>query len=312
MSSPCLPDSMRMLCSDNIRLFGEEARRLDMNSWSQLPHNATIFDYMLLKLLRNLTTWKKKPRESQARNMWLQQRGHIWAGFLYCTGQMETVQNGVSTSSGGESWWPIIFLVPNHIDLEDLENLMKLVVATYCPALAWMNARPWTALMSNILWLPEDIALAVSPQIWSTPSRAPSIPIRVPAISHKRKGDEDDDLMSVRSGTSTNVTDCSHTSGTSSGAGSSWVSVGGTSSGAGSSWVPLASSSLGSELVRPTNDRMDGEASESSWSRLSLSDFDADETASTKRMRHRNRWTRHHGGPSAGSSNDPPPPPPLD
>ena len=187
---------------------------------------------------------------------------------------------------------------------------MKLVVATYCPALAWMDARPWCALMSNIRWLSEDMVLAVSPQIWSTPSRAPSIPIRVPADCGRRpqKGDKDDDLMSVRSGTSTNVTHCSQTSGTSSGAGSSWVSVGGTSSGAGSSWVPLASSSLGSEWVRPTNDRMDGEASESSWSRLSLSDS----TASTTRMQHPNRWTRHHGGPSAGSSNDPPPPPPLD
>ena len=118
----------------------------------------------------------------------------------------EMIQNGASTSSCGENLWPIISLVPNHIDLEDLENLMKLVVATYCPALAWMDARPWTALMSNIRWLSEDMVLAVSPQIWSTPSRAPSIPIRVPAISHRRKGDEDDDLMSVRSGTSTNVT----------------------------------------------------------------------------------------------------------
>ena len=203
MPSPCLPDSMRTFCSARIRFFGEEARRLDMNRWRQLPHNATIFDYMLLKLRHGLTTWKKKKDESLARNMWLQQSGHIWAGMLYCTGQMETFQNGASTSTGGELWWPIIFLVPDHIDLEDLENLMKLVVATYCPALAWMDARPWTALMSNILWLSEDMVLAVSPQIWSTPSRAPSIPILKKAMSH----DEDDDLMSVRSGTTPNGPD---------------------------------------------------------------------------------------------------------
>ena len=82
---------------------------------------------------------------------------------------MENHQNGQVIIYGGENWWPIIFLVPNDIDLHDRDRLMKLVVATYCPALAWQNSRPWTAIMSNIYWLTEDMVLALWPNINSMP-----------------------------------------------------------------------------------------------------------------------------------------------
>jgi len=203
--------------------------------------------------------------------MWMNIRGSVWAGMLYCTGMMECHQDGQhSISGGGEQWWPIIFLLPDGIDWNDLENMMNLVVATYCPALAWSGhdgARPWCAVMSKIRFLKADMVLALSPLINSIPVP----PVRMKAAKGLEERDDDD--MSVI----TNTTSTSTTASVIDSAASSHTTTTASSqtSTAGSSWVQLANSSLGGEWINLSDADADETAS---W--INLSDADANETAS--------------------------------
>ena len=274
-----------------------------------------MFDYLLTKLKRCLGFWiKAKTKDKdKARRMWLEwwEHGHgtIWAGMMYCTGKMENHQNGQVITNGGENWWPIIFLVPNDIDMHDRDRLMKLVVATYCPALAWSNSRPWTAIIYNIYWLTEDMVLALLPNINSIPvDTEGGIMVQQEngrwVLAKNAQNDKDDkDDESVTTDATDTTTTASSETGSSVTTASSWVQP--TISSLGSeSWVQPTISSLGSQWVHASIDGDTGStiaASEASWSRLSLSDANTDENASTTRRS--NRWTRRCDGAS-GSSKD--------
>ena len=204
---------------------------------------------------------------------------------------MENHQNGQVITDGCENWWPIIFLVPNDIDLNDVDRLMRLVVATYCPALAWSNSRPWTAIVSNIYWLREDMVLALWWNINSIPvvdPRGEDDLIMVQqdgrwVIAHRlRDGgvfEHDKDDESVASGTTTTASSDRSTSSTTS---SIVLSNPGSSS---SSWVPV--SSAGSSSWVQLSEAMDTDGcstvalSEASWV-----------NAVGPITRRRNRWTR--------------------
>ena len=57
---------------------------------------------------------------------------------------------------GGSSWWPIIWVEPEHEDdpmgVESGVDIatIQVLVPVYCPGLAWQRARPWWAHVSRI------------------------------------------------------------------------------------------------------------------------------------------------------------------
>ena len=82
---------------------------------------------------------RKTPGSGLAKQMWLYPRGTIWAGIMVCTGAGENHQNGSAGIQPCEELWPIIFFIPEDVDWS--QGLpWKLIVAMYCPALAWTMA----------------------------------------------------------------------------------------------------------------------------------------------------------------------------
>ena len=102
-----------------------------------------------------------------------------------------------------EFMWPIIFLIP-----ETGLNDWPMVVATYCPALAWQNARPWTASSSRIFQLPFVGNIWPLPMGGPFPARVIFMggPLLVPVAVNCNEPDLEEDLEAGSCATGTTVT----------------------------------------------------------------------------------------------------------
>ena len=100
-----------------------------------------VWQYLCHKLGVGLQTWR---RQGNAGWAWHGQ-GRLICGLMWCTGCAESQSDSpLGEINHGDRWWPIIFR-----DTPNSEHK-----PTYCPALAWQNARAWMGHESRLFEIP--------------------------------------------------------------------------------------------------------------------------------------------------------------
>jgi hypothetical protein len=177
----------------------------------------TVWHYLVYKLSVGLDTWRRRGEAGWA---WDIAPGRLVCGIMWCTGGQEgqacSPFTGVA-GTGGDRWWPIIF--------KDIAGEVK---PTYCPALAWQNARPWMGHTSRLWEIPNEgdfeylpaeipgrqpdlLMLALGPDAGPVPPPPPPPPQPVvatptPQPARRRRWGRCDDRSSTTSASSSPAT----------------------------------------------------------------------------------------------------------
>ena len=142
--SQVLTENCRWYCGHRAELFEDMAKRNDNVHWCRLANSLgrppKIWEYLESKLRIIL---HEKRSIGMAGWAWRGQ-GVLCQGFLRVWECTDKSQQSPYVDGEIFDWWPIIWLENGDI-----------VVPMMCPALAWQNARPWSAHISRVWRSPE-------------------------------------------------------------------------------------------------------------------------------------------------------------
>ena len=167
-------------CLRCIETFGQQARRADPIGFASIVDalgcTADVYDWLECKLGAGLTSWRKP---GQAAWRW-KSPGTPVRVLVWCTGARESEQTAALDMSApqppGCQWWPCIVHMPHDCPDE--------VLAFYCPALCWANARPWFVHISRCFAVPTGYnnimrdALGINKPAAQSQPAAQSKPVR--------------------------------------------------------------------------------------------------------------------------------------
>ena len=142
-----LPESCRSYCMHRMRLLADQARGNDLARWQRLAsvlgREPLIWEYVEHKL-RSILTGKRSV--GSAGWAWWNS-GVLCRGFI-CVGHCsDATQQSPYVAGEVVEWWPVIWL--------EVAN-GSLILPMMCPALAWQDARPWSAHISRVWRCPAD------------------------------------------------------------------------------------------------------------------------------------------------------------